>query len=171
MLGWITEKPKTRVPLVLLAACILALGGAYTAEYGFGLRPCILCLYQRIPYAAVGLLALITLVRHRTVRVGALLLMSVLAFSVEAGIAFYHVGVEYHWWAGTSGCTPGTDPTDSIELLRQQIAEAPLVSCDEPALVVLGLSMAGWNIVYALVLLSFCILVIRRLKGRPSRAT
>ncbi len=46
------------IPLAILAASVAALGAAYIAEYAFGLEPCILCLYQRLPFVATGLLAL-----------------------------------------------------------------------------------------------------------------
>ena len=45
------------VPFAILAASIGALIIAYTAELAFGIEPCILCLYQRIPYALAGALA------------------------------------------------------------------------------------------------------------------
>ena len=42
--------------LAILAASMGALGMAYVAEVVFGLEPCILCLYQRVPYAITGVL-------------------------------------------------------------------------------------------------------------------
>lgn len=42
----------------LAAISAFALSMAFTAQYIFGLEPCILCLYQRIPYALVIALGL-----------------------------------------------------------------------------------------------------------------
>ncbi|PIR34413.1 MAG: hypothetical protein COV36_00890 [Alphaproteobacteria bacterium CG11_big_fil_rev_8_21_14_0_20_44_7] len=36
-----------------------------------------------------------------------------------------------------------------MEDLRAQILEAPIVRCDEPTWFFLGLSMAGWNVLYS----------------------
>jgi len=44
-------------PLVILAASVGALGLAYVAEGVYGIEPCQLCLWQRVPYAVAGLLA------------------------------------------------------------------------------------------------------------------
>ena len=54
------------VPFAILAASIGALIIAYTAELAFGIEPCILCLYQRIPYALAGALAVAALLAPET---------------------------------------------------------------------------------------------------------
>ena len=38
-------------PLVILAASAGALASAFVAQYVFGLEPCVLCIYQRWPFA------------------------------------------------------------------------------------------------------------------------
>ena len=53
------------IPLAILAASAGALAVAYIAEFVFGLEPCILCLYQRVPYAATGILAILALGMRR----------------------------------------------------------------------------------------------------------
>lgn len=126
---------------------VFALGGAFIVEYGFGYKPCILCLYQRIPYAIIIVLSLIALRlplwwQHKIVW------LCITLFVVEAGLAIHHVGVEQQWWQFVGGCQGGV--ADSLEDLRSQIFGNIAPPCDEPALVILGLSMAGWNVVYAL---------------------
>ncbi|MCH7551198.1 MAG: disulfide bond formation protein B, partial [Proteobacteria bacterium] len=54
------------VPFAILAVSIGALATAYTAELTFDVEPCILCLYQRIPYALAGALALAALLAPGT---------------------------------------------------------------------------------------------------------
>jgi disulfide bond formation protein DsbB len=137
--------------LVLAAACADALILAYISEYGFDLKPCILCIYQRIPYAVGALLGIIAFVFFRKKRkalcVCALLLVG--CFFVDAGIAAFHSGVEYGWWKGTDDCGAGGTP-DSMEALRAQLMHAATVRCDEPQFTFLGISMAGYNFFYAL---------------------
>ncbi|HEY9164284.1 MAG TPA: disulfide bond formation protein B, partial [Magnetovibrio sp.] len=48
--------PTRHFPALLAAVGAGALVMAYVAQYGFDLEPCILCLYQRIPYALVAIL-------------------------------------------------------------------------------------------------------------------
>jgi disulfide bond formation protein DsbB len=60
--------------------------------------------------------------------------------------------VEWRFWPSPSaGCGTGpARPAATIEELMARIAAAPIVRCDEPAIVIGGLSMAGWNAVFAL---------------------
>jgi disulfide bond formation protein DsbB len=146
------------LPLLALAAA-LVVGGALVSQYGFGLQPCVLCLYQRWPYyiiVALGLVAWPLTAGRPGLRRFILALIG-LIFLVGAGIALFHVGVESHWWEGTAECGGNLPDANSIDALRAQLLATKPVRCDEPALVVLGLSMAGWNMLaaLALALLSF----------------
>jgi disulfide bond formation protein DsbB len=120
---------------------------ALVSQYGFGLFPCELCLAQRVPYAVMLLLMLAALLTRK----GAARMVAacVLLFWVDAGIAFYHTAVELRWVAGPSACTASTEP-QTLEAMRAAIMNAALVSCDQPMVHVLGLSMAAWNGVAAL---------------------
>ncbi len=141
------------LPLLALAAAIVV-GGALVSQYGFGLQPCVLCLYQRWPYYIIVALALIAwpLTSGRPgLRRGILALIG-LIFLAGAGVALFHVGVEAHWWQGTAECGGNLPDANSLDALRAQLLATKPARCDEPALVVLGLSMAGWNMLAALAL-------------------
>jgi disulfide bond formation protein DsbB len=145
-----------------------ALAFALVAQYGFGLAPCVLCLYQRWPFVLTVLLGLIGLWLVRRGRSPApVLLLAGLAFLVNAGIAAFHVGVEQHWWRGTAECTGGFDAAASLEALKAQLLAAPVVRCDEVAWSLFGLSMAGWNVLLSGALAVFSLVMARRLRGRP----
>lgn len=139
------------LPGLMLLAAGAPLGLALLSQYGFGLHPCELCIWQRYPYAVligVAVLALCLYKKAKAVRL--LLTISVALWLLEAALAFYHVGVEQRWWASATGCSAAGQAGASLDTLRAQILGAPLVACDTPELVVLGLSMAGWNVVYSL---------------------
>lgn len=122
-----------------------ALAAALVAQYGFGLAPCEMCHWQRWPYFAALPLALAALRWPSRGLIGALALL----FAADAGLAVFHAGVEWKWWTGFTACSGGGTQATSLEELKAQILQAPTVRCDEPALVVLGLSMAGWNALLA----------------------
>ena len=44
-------KNKRLYPALLILVGVGSLGAAYTAQFGFDLEPCVLCLYQRVPFA------------------------------------------------------------------------------------------------------------------------
>lgn len=150
--------------LAALSASLLA--GAYISQYGFGLRPCHLCLLQRYPYwLAIGLGgAGWFLWKKHSLRLPILLLF-LLLFLVEAGIASYHAGVEWGLVPGPAGCTlQETDRNMTTEEMLAAIKAAPLVSCSQAAFVFLGLSMAAWNALCALGLSGLTVLFLRRNK-------
>ncbi|MEP5717828.1 MAG: disulfide bond formation protein B, partial [Alphaproteobacteria bacterium] len=86
-------------PAALFAISAGALGLALHAQFVLGLEPCNLCLYQRIPYAVIGLFAGACMMRPNAKAVRAVVGLAALGFAIGAAIAVYHVGVEQHWWA------------------------------------------------------------------------
>jgi disulfide bond formation protein DsbB len=131
---------------VLLVASLGIVGAALLSQYVGGLQPCELCLYQRWPYYAVIGIAPLGLLLAGKGRAAAWLLgLCALLFAADAGLAFYHVGVEQHWIAGPTACTAATGQANSLEALRAQILAQQPVRCDEPQWALFGVTMAGWN--------------------------
>jgi disulfide bond formation protein DsbB len=97
----------------------------------------------------------------------ALLLAGV--FIVGSALAFYHVGVEQHWFAGPSACTAGATPA-TIEALKAQLNHQQPVRCDEPAWTLFGVSLAGWNLLASLTMAAISIFVFLGLR-RQRRST
>ena len=153
----------------------LALATALTSEVAFGLEPCIMCIYQRIPFAVVIVLSLIGLaVRKKTQIARGLIALSGIAFLVNAGIALYHTGIERKWWASAvEGCSVKFEAGNPQTLL-ENILSAPTASCTEIAWAdpVLGLSMANYNVILCLGLFVVCALSVIRLcptrSGHPA---
>lgn len=152
----------------VLAVSVAALAVALTAQFGFSLRPCVLCLAQRVPFVVAGLLAAgALLVPERWRR--PLLLLAGLAFLVNAGIAVYHVGVEQKWWA-SAVCPAGDAPGLSVDDLAALMQKPAEVRCDEPAWAWHGVTMAAMNVVFS-GLLAVVVLAAagRRPTGEPRR--
>lgn len=153
------------------ALSFTALAAAFTSEV-FGLEPCILCVYQRYPYAIAMFLGLIGLaLRKNSKAVGAILALCSLLFLGNSALAFYHSGVELHWWDSFSeSCTIFQFDTEKQSLL-ENILSTPLGHCDQIAWKdpVLGWSMANHNVVVCLLLAKFCSLA-SFMSFRKSRA-
>lgn len=154
--------PPHHAALWIAGFSALALAGAFTAQYGFGLLPCDLCLMQRIPFAvniALGIIGYFW-AGGRLPVIG----LAGLGFLINSGIAFYHSGVERKWWAGLSGCsTP--DMSGSIEDLLKRIQETDVVRCDEIPWSFMGLSMANFNVPFCFGLGVLCILYVIKIKN------
>ncbi len=135
-----------RAALLLALVSAASLAAAYFFQFVIKLLPCELCYWQRKPHMliiALGLLA--AFLPAARARCWVLILIALTAL-VGSGIAFFHVGVEYHWWAGLTTCSLPTVDTRTLEEARAFIfSNSIIVPCDEPAWVFLGLSMAAWN--------------------------
>ena len=156
-------QPARLYPLALAAVGAGALGMAYVAEYGFGLEPCVLCLYQRIPYAVVALLGFIGLRSPATVP--SVLQLAGGVFAAGAAIAVYHVGVEQHWWASATGCSGDLNTDLSTQDLFKAMDTKPPKPCDAVDWTILGVSMAGWNVVFSSLAAGASLWAVRKLKG------
>lgn len=142
---------------LVLAASVAALAAAFLAQYVAGLEPCPLCVWQRYPYGAtllLGAAALCTAERGRWP--AALIALAAAAFAADAAIAFYHVGVEEGWYEGLAACAAGGGTPATVDALRAQLLDAPPPPrCDEVAWSLFGVSMAGYNMMYAASLAGF----------------
>lgn len=147
-----------RAALALVAAASAgALAVAYISEYLFDLQPCVLCLYQRVPYWAALGLALAALVLGSRPLHGPALALAALAFAIGGAIAVHHVGVEQHWWASVAACAGGQPLPGTVADLQRALTVPAPPPCDAPAWTLFGLSMAGYNGVasFALAIFAF----------------
>src|SRR5580692_2206791 len=146
----------------VLAASVAVLGAALLSQYWGGLAPCELCLLQRWPWwIAIAIAAAAWLIGGRlALPIPAVLLAIV--FFVGAGIAFYHVGVEQHWFAGPTACTASGGAANSVDALRAQLLGTKPVMCDQVQWSLLGISLAGWNLLASLAMGGFCAMTARR---------
>ena len=140
----------SRLGLICLAIVVLsaaALGGALAIEHIGGIAPCPLCLDQRIAYYAAVPLALLAFMllpgNLRFCRV--ILALLAVGFLVNAGLGIYHSGIEWGWWPGPDTCSGvGTIATTPGALL-ESLKNPRVVRCDDAALRILGLSLAGYS--------------------------
>ena len=131
------------------AASALMLAAAAVFEHGFGLAPCLMCLWQRWPHRLAVALAVLVLVASRLGGGGAVQrpLLGLMAASMlaGAGIAFWHAGVEFGWFAGPTACGGAVPLSGDPSAVLDSLLATPAIRCDKVPWSFLGLSMAGWN--------------------------
>ncbi|HUZ75673.1 MAG TPA: disulfide bond formation protein B [Stellaceae bacterium] len=153
--------------LLILLGSVAVVGGALLTQYVGGLVPCELCLLERWPYYIGIPVALLTLIagRHRApASIGAAVLA--LIFIGSSGLAFYHAGVERHWFEGPSACTASTTVATTIEQLRAQLMATQPVLCDQPQWSFHGLTLAGLNVLASLGLALLSLVALRAALSR-----
>ena len=142
---------------------------ALVSQYGFDMHPCYLCLWQRIPYAVVILLAIMGLKATKVMgaKYGAFnIALCGIALLINSGIAFYHVGVEQTWWG--SSCTLPDLSAMSPDEMMAAIKSAPAVSCGDIQFELFGVSMAGYNVLLCTGLGVYALIAARCVvKNRP----
>jgi disulfide bond formation protein DsbB len=156
---------------IIFGASGSALLAAFYAQFALGLEPCVLCLYQRIPFLAAMILSVCGLWLYRNAQITKILLtLCALAFLINAGIATYHSGVEKHWWESqVEGCAVpdfSKDPTLLEKMLTTPAARCSDIAWADP---LFGFTMANYNIVYNLGLFAGCLLALAlTLRQKPS---
>src|SRR4029077_5867497 len=157
-----------RFPILVLAASVAVLGGALVSQYWGGLAPCELCVLQRWPWVASIVISSIGIGVSSRSALSWVALTLVAVFAVSSALAFYHVGVERHWFAGPSACTGAATAADTVEALKARILGQMPVRCDEPAWSLWGISLAGWNLLASLGMGGACLAAFWLLRGQQS---
>jgi disulfide bond formation protein DsbB len=146
-----THAPATIALYLGLAALALILG-ALGFQYLGHLPPCEMCMWQRYPHIAAGIVGVggFLLLRAKIFPESAapgIAILTALLIALSGVIGVYHAGVEWHFWAGPSSCTGSAfHATGALDL------NAPVVMCDHAAWRLFGLSLAGYNAILSLAL-------------------
>ena len=131
--------PQTMLAVFSITLAVIL--GAWAFQL-YGYEPCELCLKQRWAYYAVvplsALFASLAKSNPNLLRTGLILLGLVMLASCIFGI--YHSGIEWKFWAGPTQCTGG----DTFKSVLPDLSK-PAVMCDQPAIRILGISLAGYN--------------------------
>ena len=105
-----------------------------------------------------------------------MMMLAAAAFLASTALAFYHVGVERHWFAGPSACTGATSGAASVAALQQLLEARQPVDCDVVQWSFMGLSLASLNLIASIMLLALSLQALRgapramrRLPGDPSQ--
>ena len=107
-----------------------------------------MCLYQRVPFAVTALLAFLALrLKPVSPLIPIIIIGCGMGYLTGAGIAFYHVGVEQHWWI--SGCSGSLTETMNLTDLRASLMQRSEKPCDEIDFALFGISMATYNVFFS----------------------
>ena len=155
-INMIRERPVASAAVAIAAVGAATILGAWIFQYGFGLKPCPLCLEQRYAYYFAIPLAIMVLLgdqvgASRRVLLAALVAIALgMAWNTVLGV--YHAGVEWKWWAGPQECSGALEDLGSAGGLLNKLQSITVVRCDEAAWRFLGLSLAGYNALISLAL-------------------
>ena len=135
--------------ILLISMCTLLI--VFIAELVYGLEPCILCKYQRIPYFSVILFSSLALHIKFVDRTETLKIISII-FIASAMLAFYHNGIEQQWWDAATSCGDTNQFPASFTNFQSQLMGKMPKRCDEIDWTLFGLSMTVYNILLSVTL-------------------
>ncbi len=158
------SRPMAVQALFVAAASSGALlAGAHLFENVGGLAPCALCLDQReahwtaLAIALFGAFVGVTMNWRRAAAAAAG--ACAMVYLVSAGLAFYHAGVENHFWPGPATCSGGGVIELGDASLADILNEKPdMPSCSDAAWRLFGVSMAGYNLLASAALFGLCLM-------------
>ena len=138
--------------LILLGISITAIVIALIAENIFNILPCKMCIYQRYPYYGLIIISLIfILLKYRN---NLLYYFSCEILLISGVIlSLWHLGVEYNFIPGPSGCSYSVENIENQKDLKTFILENPIVACNEINWTFYGVSMVLINFVFQLAIL------------------
>tara|TARA_Y100000746_G_C15178545_1_gene316301 strand:+ start:95 stop:571 length:477 start_codon:yes stop_codon:yes gene_type:complete len=142
---------KKNFYLFILFYSLLAIFFALYVEYILGYKPCKLCLYQRLPYIIA---IFVSIIGYNYFNNDKILILIVITFIISILISGYHYGIENNIFEEFSGCAAKSlEITDKTELLKS--LSDNVVSCKDIDFKLFGISLAGINLLFSLLIVLY----------------
>ena len=143
--------------LISLLSLIIAL----YIEYVMGIKPCKLCLYQRIPYLILLFISILGYIYNKK---SLWIYLSILVFFLSAIVSGYHVGIENGIFEELKVCKNDLDVLNKEDLLNS--LKNQNISCKEVPIKLFNLSLATINLILSLTLVVVSFIFIKYAKNR-----
>ena len=148
--------------LLISAISIFTILSAIYIEYILGVKPCILCLYQRVPYIIAIFLCFFG---YYNLKNKLWIYLLVTTFLISAILSGYHVGIENNVFNEFSGCTSNnSNIVNKDELLKALKETQP--NCKDVTFKLLGFSLATINLFLSIIIIILSIKIIKNEKNR-----
>ena len=148
--------------LIILLICIVSLLSAVYIEYVLNIRPCTLCLYQRVPYIISIFICFFGYNYYKNLY---WLILLIIVFIISSFLSGYHVGIENNIFKEFSGCTSNnTNIINKDELLKVLKDSQP--NCKDVTFKLMGFSLATFNLLLSIIIVILSIKTIQNEKNR-----
>ena len=147
---------KKKFYLFILFYSLLAIFFALYIEHILGYKACKLCLYQRVPYIIA---IFISFIGYNYFKNDKILILIIIIFLLSALVAGYHYGIENNIFKEFSGCTSNSlEIIDKTELLKS--LNDNVISCKDVNFKLLGISLAGINLLFSLLIIIYSLKIL-----------
>ena len=141
---------------------IFTILSAIYIEYILGVKPCILCLYQRVPYIIAIFFCFFG---YYNLKNKLWIYLLIITFLISAILSGYHVGIENNVFNEFSGCTSNnSNIVNKDELLKALKETQP--NCKDVTFKLLGFSLATINLFLSIIIIILSIKIIKNEKNK-----
>ena len=153
---------KKIIYLTTLTISILSLLAAVYIEYAIGIKPCALCIYQRIPYL---LLIFVSFLGYNYSENLLWIKLQTLIFLISFLLSGYHFGIETGFFEEFAGCTAqNVNLLDKSEILNS--LQNNTISCKNVSFKILGMSLATINMIISSIFVIIHLKIINNEKNK-----
>lgn len=140
--------------------CLFLLAMGYVIEYFFHVRPCALCIFQRIVFGGILLFFVIAAIHHpKRIGQNSYLLVIALLNIIGIGLASRQLWLQSLPPDQVPSCTAGLNRLLEIYSPFEAFKNVILSSgeCGQVSFTLLGLSIAAWSLISFIIIMLLCI--------------
>ncbi len=141
---------------------LISILSAIYIEYIIGIKPCTLCIYQRLPYIFAIFICSLG-INYPTNLFWSYLV--ILIFLISVLLSGYHIGIENGFFSEFTGCK-----NDNLKIVdKESLLEAiknQNISCKDVNFRIFGFSLATINLIISLTVLILAITLVRNVRDR-----
>lgn len=158
--------PRRRIAYLLGAlVCAALMGWALWLQYGLGLDPCPLCIFQRVAVIATGIVFLIAAIHNpRGSWPAVYAFFTAITAGIGAALAAWHVWIQAQPKGSVASCGMGLDYMLETLPLTEVISKVLKGSgeCAEQGWLFMDLAIPAWTFVFFIAMIAAAIALIRR---------
>lgn len=151
--------------LLITTLSIVALLSAYIVEYVMHIKPCRLCIYQRIPYFFILFLGLGGYVLNKNILCKYICYVCSIIFLSGSIVALYHTGIERGVVEEPQSCSTNFSKNSSMKSLKESIKENN-IPCKDVKIRMAGMSIAEINSILSFFMFIYILLSVRKMENK-----
>ncbi len=153
---------KKIIYLITLTISVLSLLTAVYIEYSIGIKPCTLCIYQRIPYILIIFVSFLGFNYSENLF---WIKLQTLIFLISFILSGYHFGIETGFFEEFTGCTAqNVNLLDKTKILNS--LQNNTISCKNVGFKILGMSLATINMIISSIFVIIHLKIIHNEKNK-----
>ena len=164
-LALILLPPRRLAYLLGFLVCAGLMAWALWLQYGLGLDPCPLCVFQRVAFISTGVVFLLAAI-HNPRRIGAMVYagLTVILSGIGAALAAWHVWIQGQPKGAVAACGMGLNYMLETLPLTEVIGRVLKGSgeCAEQGWLFMGLAIPSWTFVFFIAMIASAIALIDR---------